>query len=265
MVEKRCCRSKPWGILSVSLILVMAWISATALAAPLPGGTLNPLTIPKYVQPLIIPPEMPSATVQPAVRAWTRTTFLLPNTTLRFANSSSRFCPVESGTRLTGAVTRFRQPRSGATVRNRTYLLLGMWPPAALGSPGANYNYPAFTVENLSNSPTTVRWINDLKDPVTGNYLPHILTNTVDQTLHWANPTGTGCVDSGLPQQTDCATLNPAPLHRTGPDCHSTFMERTSTPNLMATRKLGGCRQPITSRRVHYHRNPLYAVRQHYR
>ena len=31
---------------------------ATAQAVPLPGGTLDPLTIPKYVTPLVIPPVM---------------------------------------------------------------------------------------------------------------------------------------------------------------------------------------------------------------
>ena len=29
-----------------------------AMAQPLPGGTLDPLTIPKYVTPLVIPPVM---------------------------------------------------------------------------------------------------------------------------------------------------------------------------------------------------------------
>ena len=29
-----------------------------AMAVPLPGGTLDPLTIPKYVTPLVIPPVM---------------------------------------------------------------------------------------------------------------------------------------------------------------------------------------------------------------
>ena len=33
-------------------------ITITAAAAPLPGGTLDPTTIPKYVQPLVIPPVM---------------------------------------------------------------------------------------------------------------------------------------------------------------------------------------------------------------
>jgi hypothetical protein len=31
-----------------------------AFAAPLPGGTLDPLSIPKYVEPLVIPPLMPN-------------------------------------------------------------------------------------------------------------------------------------------------------------------------------------------------------------
>lgn len=29
------------------------------IAKPLPGGTLNPLCIPKYMEPLVIPPPMP--------------------------------------------------------------------------------------------------------------------------------------------------------------------------------------------------------------
>ena len=32
----------------------------TATAAPVPGGTLDPTTIPKYVTPLVIPPVMNS-------------------------------------------------------------------------------------------------------------------------------------------------------------------------------------------------------------
>jgi spore coat protein A, manganese oxidase len=35
--------------------------AAGATAAPLPGGTLNPTLIPKYVEPLAVPPLMPSA------------------------------------------------------------------------------------------------------------------------------------------------------------------------------------------------------------
>ena len=37
------------------------------------------------------------------------------------------------------------------------------------------------------NIPTHIRWINDLKD-ASGAYLPHILRDSIDQTIHWANP-----------------------------------------------------------------------------
>jgi hypothetical protein len=36
-----------------------AFVALDASAQPLPGGSLDPTTIPKYKQPLIIPPEMP--------------------------------------------------------------------------------------------------------------------------------------------------------------------------------------------------------------
>ena len=56
------------------------------------------------------------------------------------------------------------------------------------GAVGTNtYNYPSFTIEARWNAPVRVKWINDLKD-ANGNYLPHILP--IDQTLHWANPPG---------------------------------------------------------------------------
>ena len=42
-------------------IALVALFAVTAVAAPLPGGTLDPLLIPKYVQPLVIPPEMPKS------------------------------------------------------------------------------------------------------------------------------------------------------------------------------------------------------------
>ncbi|WP_438014818.1 multicopper oxidase [Sorangium sp. So ce315] len=50
------------------------------------------------------------------------------------------------------------------------------------------FSYPAFTIEATWRRPARVKWINDLKDPATGRFLPHLLT--VDPTLHWANPPG---------------------------------------------------------------------------
>lgn len=50
------------------------------------------------------------------------------------------------------------------------------------------HNAPSLTIEAKWNTPVRVKWINDLKDPLSGNYLPHLLA--VDPTLHWANPPG---------------------------------------------------------------------------
>jgi hypothetical protein len=44
------------------------------------------------------------------------------------------------------------------------------------------------------NMPAHIRWTNDLRDAA-GNYLPHILRDSIDQTIHWANP----AVSSALP------------------------------------------------------------------
>ncbi|WP_437671098.1 multicopper oxidase family protein [Sorangium sp. So ce131] len=50
------------------------------------------------------------------------------------------------------------------------------------------FSYPGFTIEARWGRPVRVKWINDLKDPATGRFLPHLLP--VDPTLHWANPPG---------------------------------------------------------------------------
>jgi FtsP/CotA-like multicopper oxidase with cupredoxin domain len=72
------------------------------------------------------------------------------------------------------------------------------------------FNYPAYTIEASVNRPVRVKWINDLKDPLTGKYLPHLLP--IDQTLHWANP-AQECIDGMM--RTDCRGRDP--LRYTGP------------------------------------------------
>ena len=42
----------------ISLMLILPWTGSAAWAA-LPGGTLDPATIPKYATPLYVPPAMP--------------------------------------------------------------------------------------------------------------------------------------------------------------------------------------------------------------
>jgi bilirubin oxidase len=84
-----------------------------------------------------------------------------------------------------------------------------VWGYGSAKHPGT-FNYPAFTIEAEVDRPVRVKWINDLKDPATGKFLPHLLP--VDQTLHWANPPK-DCIDG--PRRTDCRGRSQAPY--TGP------------------------------------------------
>lgn len=62
-----------------------------------------------------------------------------------------------------------------------------VWGYGAYGVPGT-HNFPSLTIEATHGRPVRVKWINNLIDPDTKNYLPHLLA--VDQTVHWANPPG---------------------------------------------------------------------------
>ncbi|MGE5227517.1 MAG: multicopper oxidase domain-containing protein [Planctomycetaceae bacterium] len=122
-------------------------------AGPLPGGSLDPTSIDKYVTDLVIPPVMP--------RSGTRT--------------------IRGGTTVDWyelAVRQFGQeivPGLQTTV----------WSYGSVAHP-ETFNYPAFTVEARVGRPVQVTWHNQLVED--GRYLPHLLT--VDPTIHWANPPG---------------------------------------------------------------------------
>ena len=45
-------------VLGTALLALVVLSGSPSFSAPVPGGTLNPLTIPKYVTPLVIPPVM---------------------------------------------------------------------------------------------------------------------------------------------------------------------------------------------------------------
>ena len=205
----RSCRTYT-GIVAPALAVVFLGMSI-AYAAPVPGGTLNPETIPKYVQPLVIPPQMPESTEQPND----------PNTGL----------PSTSVANYNIAVRQFKQQIlpggqwNAVTGRSDTFPATTLWSygraedatPAGFVAPvpldpassygltgqGSSFNYPAFTVENQVDTTDTVRWINDLVDHNTETFLPHLFS--VDQTLMWANPTKANCV-SGAANRTDCDT-----------------------------------------------------------
>ncbi len=119
------------------------------------GPSLDPNTIPKYVQPLIIPPAMPRTSV------------------LSQGGTAIDYYEI--------AVRQFQQqilpPGMPATT---------VWSYGSVNHAGT-FNYPAFTIEAKYRRPVRVKWINGLVD-ASGRYLPHLLA--VDQTLHWANPPG---------------------------------------------------------------------------
>ncbi|GFE58598.1 multicopper oxidase domain-containing protein [Geobacter sp. AOG1] len=214
---------------AIAVLAVIGLSTASiAYAVPVPGGTVDPTSIPKYVTPLVIPPVMPTSDDSPAPAA---------NYDIAVRQFKQQILP--------GGIwgSSFPNPLGTAPATVGPFPASTVWsygraadpqpdstaiPGGAAGvAPAANssFNYPAFTVENTSNIATSVRWINDLvADPVACaaspsktiaacNFLPHLFS--VDQTVHWANPTGIGCTMPMTPNMTDCHTLNAAPY--TGP------------------------------------------------
>ena len=132
--------------------------SATLLQYLTPG--LDAGSIPKYVDPMVIPPAMPMAATN-------------PTTDMYFI-----------------AVREFDQhilPSTGyGPAKDQSFPVTTVWSYGSAKHPGT-FNYPAFTIEATFNKPANITWYNELVD-ANGNYLPHILP--VDPTLHWANPPG---------------------------------------------------------------------------
>ncbi|MBI5602113.1 MAG: multicopper oxidase domain-containing protein [Deltaproteobacteria bacterium] len=198
-----------------ALLLIAASIGSLsgALAAPLPGGTLDPTTIPKFVIPLVIPPVMKNSGTEDnydiAVREFKQQ--ILPGGIWNILNGRTDAFPATPVWSYGPAAD--PRPDAGA---------LGI-PAGVAPAPNSQFNYPAYTLETVSNSPVNVKWLNELVaiNPATGfpypvgspsrTFLPHLLP--IDQTLHWANPPATGCSDGT--DRTDCFTDNPAPY--TGP------------------------------------------------
>lgn len=132
------------------------------LLAQIPGGTLPPGNVPKFVTPMLIPPVMPRAGTIKSKKGKNADYY-----EISIKQFSQQILP--AGFPVTtvwgyGAVT---------ADKKRGVLL---------------HNAPSLTIESQAGRPVRVKWINDLVDAATGNYLPHLLP--VDPTLHWANPPG---------------------------------------------------------------------------
>jgi FtsP/CotA-like multicopper oxidase with cupredoxin domain len=141
------------GTLTGAALLVPAALRASsALAAPVPGGTLPAQSIPKYVTPLFALPAMPQAR---------------------------------------GAVPGIDRYEIGARQFAQQILPPG-FPRTAVFGYGAvgnssTFHYPAYSIEARVNRPVRVTWVNQLMTP-NGSFRPHLLP--IDPTLHWANPPG---------------------------------------------------------------------------
>ena len=139
------------GAMAGAGVFIASRFKASPLFAAIPGGTLDPVVIPKYEQSLVIPPAMP----------------------ITATNGGVDYYEI--------AVRQFRQQILPAGLPMTT-----VWSYGSINHPGT-FNYPAFTIEADFNRPVRVKWINGLVD-ASGNFLPHLLP--VDPTLHWANPPG---------------------------------------------------------------------------
>jgi FtsP/CotA-like multicopper oxidase with cupredoxin domain len=157
----------------------------SAVTAQVPGGSLDPLTIPKYVTPLVFPPVMnndgAANSYDIAVREF-----------------KQQILPGGIWNSLNGRNDKFKATTVWSYGPDDDPLPDKGIAPA----PNSQFNYPAYTVETSSNVPVDVRWINDLVDDK-GNYLDHLIT--IDQTVHWANPPQECKV--GAPR-TDCAGID---------------------------------------------------------
>jgi bilirubin oxidase len=144
------------SVTSAGTFLIARFGVDRALAIPLPGGSIDPLDISKFVEPLVIPPAM-------------------PRTSRLKVPGGKNIDYYEIGVR------QFLQQILPTSMPATT-----VWSYGSTTSSGT-FNYPAFTIEAKWNQPVRVKWINGLVD-AQGGYLSHLLP--VDQTLHWANPPG---------------------------------------------------------------------------
>jgi bilirubin oxidase len=133
-----------------ALIVAVVFMATGAAFAQVPGGTLDPTTVPKYVDSLPVPKVMPKEAT--------------------FGNID--YYEI--------AARQFKQQILPSSLPKTT-----VWGYGAADD-ASTFSYPARTIEAKVNKPVRVKWINDLKDPKTKDFLKHLLP--IDQTLHWANP-----------------------------------------------------------------------------
>jgi spore coat protein A, manganese oxidase len=157
-------------------------MSAPAALAQIPGGTLDPNDVSKYVTPMLIPPVMPRAAVITAPGGK----------------------PVDY---YEISMRQFVQQILPAGMPQTT--VWGYGGKSAQSNRGLLIHHaPSLTIEAAVNRPVRIKWINELLE-ANGHFLPHLLP--VDPTLHWANPPG------GTSGRDSRPTFTETPERYTGP------------------------------------------------
>lgn len=214
--------------------LLSAGAYAVQGAAPIDPVASN---VPKYVIPLVIPPEMPKnkwpTQACPAGATCPTTTYNIAERQFQQQILPGGIWNALNGrTDAFGATTVWgygsaRDPiPKGFSLNGVQVQAPGVAPvPAAQSS----FNYPSFTVETRSQQATSVRWINELVslNPLTGKpywfgdkrraALPHL--TAIDRTILFANPERLPCTEpttgAMLPGAPDCRPfvdpVNPDP------------------------------------------------------
>jgi FtsP/CotA-like multicopper oxidase with cupredoxin domain len=152
------------SLTSAGSFLVVRFGGSRAYALPV-GPTLDPVSLSKFVTPLLVPPVMPRAG--------------------RIPHPGGK--PIDyyeiSMRQITQQILPAGQPPTT------------VWGYGAVTSEAKRglliHNAPSLTIEADWKRPVRVKWINELRvDPAdpTSPFLPHLLP--VDPTLHWANPPG---------------------------------------------------------------------------
>jgi FtsP/CotA-like multicopper oxidase with cupredoxin domain len=144
------------GLIGAGAMMLPLKFTPSKAIAQIPGGSLDPDSVVKYVTPLLIPPVMPKAG------------------------------KVMNADYYEISVRQFEQQILPPALPPTT-----VWGYGAVKSASKRgllvHNAPSLTIEAHWNTPVRVKWINELVDE-NGKYLPHLLA--VDPTLHWANPPG---------------------------------------------------------------------------
>lgn len=211
--------------LSATISCMLPTCSWAQAAGPIDPAQSN---VPKYAIPLVIPPEMPASN-KPTEACPSPGNAACPDTIYNIAERQfkQQILPGGIWNALNGRSDAFAAttvwsygPASDPIPMGFSLNGVQVQPPGVAPVPAAqsSFNYPAFTVENKSQEPTSVRWINELValDPATGKpysfndkrrtSLSHLLA--IDRTSHFANP-----------EQLSCGEQNTGSKLAGAPDC----------------------------------------------